>query len=96
MSKALKKYKARIFGDVYTIVSDENDGFVLEVVHAVDGMMKEIAAQHSTVVDTKRIAVLAALKATEELLSMQQVLQQEQIHSEKIMTLLNAEDEVAL
>lgn len=96
MSKPLKKYKARIFGDVYTIVSDEDDGFVLEVVHKVDLMMKEIATKHPTMVDAKKIAVLAALKATEELLSMQHGLQKEQIHCEKIMTLLNNEDEVSL
>lgn len=91
MSKMLKKYKARIFGEVYTIISDEDDGFVLEVVSKVDATMKEIASK-STMVDAKQIAVLAALKATEELLLTQQQMRQEQLQSEKIMMLLNNEE----
>ena len=71
MSKILKKYKARIFGEIYTVVSDEDDGFVLEVVQKVDQMMKELAAKPSMMGDAKKTAVLIALKATEELLSLQ-------------------------
>ena len=96
MSKILKKYKARIFGDVYTIVSDEDDGFVLDVVNKVDFMMKELAAKPAMMTDAKKIAVLIALKATEEFLSLQKELQQEKIHCEKIMTLLDHESDVTL
>ncbi|MCX5924482.1 MAG: cell division protein ZapA [Candidatus Dependentiae bacterium] len=92
MSKELKKYKARIFGESYSIVSDEEDEFVLEVVRRVDSAMKEISAQNKMVVDTKKIAVLAALKATEELLVMEQIVKKEQIQSDKIMTLLSEEE----
>ncbi len=96
MSKILKKYKARIFGELYTIVSDEDDGFVLEVVQKVDHMMKDLAAKPSLMGDAKKVAVLIALKATEELLSLQKDVQQEKIHSEKIMMLLDNENEVIL
>ena len=92
MSKELKKYKARIFGELYSIVSDEEDEFVLEVVRRVDGVMKEISAQNKMVIDTKKIAVLAALKATEELLTMEQIVKKEQVQSDKIMTLLSEEE----
>ena len=54
MSKILKKYKARIFGEIYTVVSDEDDGFVLEVVQKVDQMMKELAAKPSMMGDEKK------------------------------------------
>ena len=92
MSKELKKYKARIFGELYSIVSDEEDDLVLEVVRKVDCLMKEISTKNNAVVDTKKIAVLAALKATEELLIMQEMVKKEQSQSDKILTLLNEEE----
>ena len=92
MSKELKKYKAQIFGESYSIVSDEEDEFVLEVVRRVDGLMKEISAQNKMVIDAKKIAVFAALKATEELLIMEEMIKKEQIKSDKIMTLLSEEE----
>lgn len=92
MSKELKKYKARIFGELYSIVSDEEDDLVLEVVRKVDCLMKEISTKNNVVVDTKKIAVLAALKATEELLIMQEMIKKEQSQSDKILTLLNEEE----
>jgi cell division protein ZapA (FtsZ GTPase activity inhibitor) len=92
MSKELKKYKARIFGELYSIVSDEEDDLVLEVVRKVDCLMKEISTKNNVVIDTKKIAVLAALKATEELLIMQEMVKKEQSQSDKILTLLNEEE----
>ena len=92
MSKELKKYKARIFGELYSIVSDEEDELVLEVVRKVDCLMKEISTKNNVVVDTKKIAILAALKATEELLVMQEMIKREQNQSDRIMTLLNEEE----
>lgn len=91
MSKELKKYKARIFGELYPIVSDEDESFILDVVHKVDTIMKDIASKYESA-DTKKIAVLAALKATEELVALQEIMQQERQQSNKIMTLLNEED----
>lgn len=96
MSKILKKYKARIFGEVYTVVSDEDDGFVLDVVHRVDAMMKDLASKPAMMGDVKKMAVLIALKATEEFLSLQQEREQEQKHCEKIMMLLNNESDLIL
>ncbi|OGB86389.1 hypothetical protein A3J41_00315 [candidate division TM6 bacterium RIFCSPHIGHO2_12_FULL_38_8] len=96
MSKILKKYKARIFGEVYTIVSDEDDGLVLDVVQKVDGMMKDLAAKPAMMTDAKKIAVLIALKATEERLSLQKEREQEKNHCEKIMMLLDNASDVIL
>ena len=61
MDLELKKYRARVFGDTYSIVSDEKESLILESVKIVDGIMREIA-EASQVVDHKKIAVLAALK----------------------------------
>lgn len=92
MSAEIKKYKARIFGELYAIVSDEEEEFVAEVVNKVDSLMKEIAAKPSVTIDAKKFAVLAALRATQELLLLQRTMQEERIHSDKIMMLLHKED----
>ncbi len=93
MSAEIKKYKARIFGELYVVVSDEDETMVTEVVHTVDSMMKELASKPSAVaIDAKRIAVLTALRVTQELLALQKQSQQEQVHLEKIMSLLNKEE----
>jgi len=92
MSAEIKKYKARIFGELYAIVSDEDEEFVAEIVNKVDSFMKEIAAKPSVAIDAKKIAVLAALRATQELLVLQRTLQKERVHSDKIMMLLHKEE----
>lgn len=92
MSAEIKKYKARIFGELYAIVSDEDEDFVVEVVDKVDGFMKEISTKSSGALDAKKVAVLAALRATQELLVLQKRLQKEYAHSEKIMMLLHKEE----
>ncbi len=91
MNKELRKYKARIFGELYPLVSDKDEQFVLEVIYKVDALMKDVA-EKSKSTDTKKIAVLAALKAVEELLNLQQALHEEQNHSDKILTLLSEEN----
>ena len=91
MSKEFKKYKARIFGELYPIVSDEDESFIIDVISKVDSLMKDIA-EKSDSTDTKKIAVLAALKASEELLVLQETLLQERSQSNKIMTLLAKEN----
>lgn len=91
MSKEFKKYKARIFGELYPIVSDEEESFIIEVVSKVDELMKDIA-EKSDSTDSKKIAVLAALKASEELLLLQEMLLQERSQSNKIMALLTKEN----
>lgn len=92
MSVEIKKYKARIFGELYVIVSDESEDFVAEVVGKVDSLMKEIASKPSSAIDSKKIAVLTALRATQELLVMQKQLQKEQVHKDRIMLLLDKEE----
>ena len=53
MSRELKKYKARIFGELYPIVSDEEESFIIDVIHKVDILMKDIAEKSGST-DTKK------------------------------------------
>lgn len=91
MSVEIKKYKARIFGELYSISSDENEKFVASVVNTVDNYMKEISLKSSGALDSKHVAVLAALRIAQELLELQGQLDKNQGHLEKIMMLLDEE-----
>jgi len=87
----LKKYRARVFGDTYSIVSDEKEALILESVKIVDGIMREIA-EASQVVDHKKIAVLAALKIAARSLNVEAVMAQEKRLSNRIMDVLDMQD----
>ncbi len=91
MDTELKKYRARIFGDTYSIVSDENEILILEAVKILDSTMREIAdeAQH---VDPKQIAVLTALKIASRALRIEAVMEQEKRLSSRIMNVLDREE----
>jgi len=93
LESELKKYRARIFGDVYSIVSDEKEALILEAVKVVDGIMREIA-DNSKVVDPKKIAVLAALKITARTLNFEAVIEQEKHLSNRIMSVLDMQDAI--
>lgn len=92
MSIEIKKYKARIFGELYSIKSDEDEKFVAEVVGTVDNYMREISAKSSNALDGKQIAVLAALKIAQELLELQGQIYKDKQHLKDIMALLDKEE----
>ena len=87
----MKKYKARIFGELYSVTSDENEQFVASVVNTVDNYMKEISLKSSGALDSKHVAVLAALRIAQELLELQAQMGKDKHHLEKIMMLLDEE-----
>ena len=61
MTQMVKNYKVTIFGDQYTLASDESSETIIQAAIVVDTLMKEVA-EHSKIVDPKKIAVLAALQ----------------------------------
>jgi cell division protein ZapA (FtsZ GTPase activity inhibitor) len=63
-------YKLLIFGDHYSIVSDESYTHITKAAAQVDALMKEIAAK-AVHVDEKRIAVLVALQLASKMLSLE-------------------------
>ena len=66
MNKEKKRYEVTIFGDQYVLISDESQEHVIEVATRVDTFMREIA-DASSMTDSKKVAVLAALKFADEL-----------------------------
>ncbi|MDR3550441.1 MAG: cell division protein ZapA [Candidatus Babeliales bacterium] len=61
MMSTVKNYKVTIFGDQYTLASDESGESIVQAAILVDTLMKEID-QHSKIADPKKIAVLVALQ----------------------------------
>ena len=91
MDSELKKYRARIFGDTYSIVSDEKETLILEAVKIVDGIMRDIA-DASQIADPKKIAVLTALKIAARSLNFEAVMEHEKRLSSRIMNVLDMQD----
>lgn len=57
-----KKYQVTIFGETYTLVSDESEAVITSAAQQINTTMTELASR-SAVVEQHRLAVLAALKA---------------------------------
>jgi len=55
-----------IFGQSYTLRSDDDSAYIQELAAYVDGRMREIADSSSTV-DSLKVAILAALNVADEL-----------------------------
>lgn len=68
MMNEKKSYKVHIFDDTYFLLSDQSEVFVKEAADMVDMLMKEID-HHATIIDAKKIAVLAALRMADTLLT---------------------------
>ncbi len=88
MNSQLKKYRAHILGDTYSIVSDEKESFILESVQSVDSVMREISEKMPTM-DKQKVAVLAALKIASGKIQLEHFIEEEKKLSSKIMDVLD-------
>ncbi|QQK80994.1 cell division protein ZapA [Salicibibacter cibi] len=59
-----------IYGDQYTVISDESKGHVNDVSSHVDAKMREMK-RVNPYLDTRRLAVLAAINIADDYLKMQ-------------------------
>ena len=69
-----RSYKVTIFGDQYTLVSDESQDSILESATLLDSLMKDIA-EKSKIADAKKVAVLAALRIANSLVHTESVVE---------------------
>ena len=67
MTRTTTTTDVEIFGSTYHVRGDKDPELLQELAGLVDGKMREIAQQVSTV-DTGKIAILAALNIADELL----------------------------
>ena len=63
--------KVKIFGMEYSLRGEEDSEYMQELAQCVDKKMKEVA-EHSSLVSTAKVAVLAALRMADELHQLKQ------------------------
>ena len=67
ISKGTTSLDVEIFGSVYHVRGEQDSQYLLRLAELVDGKMREIS-RHVPVVDSGKIAILAALNLADELL----------------------------
>lgn len=90
MKHEKKRYVVHIFGDEYTLVSDELEEQVAASVNKVNEAMGSIAGKFSTV-EPKKAAVLAAVRMASELLRAQLVIEDDERKKESLIQQIDHE-----
>jgi cell division protein ZapA len=87
--------KVWIFGQEYALRASSNEGYIREVASYVDEKMKEIQESAPSSINATKIAILAALNISDELLSYKrgEYAFKEQVET-KIKSLIERIDEV--
>ena len=86
----IKKYKVSLFGETYTIISDEAEEHILRCVNQVDCLMRSIT-DSMNVTDGKKAAVLAALQLASKLHSTETQYQLKHLEHDKLIELIDRE-----
>ncbi len=76
MKNEKKSYKVQIFGDDYTLISDESEQHIRKSAQLIDSLMTTIA-HDSSINDPKKIVVLAALRIASVLLDIEQAAEED-------------------
>ncbi|MCX5921990.1 MAG: cell division protein ZapA [Candidatus Dependentiae bacterium] len=90
MIKNVKNYKVTIFGDQYSLMSDESEETIVQAAALVDSLMREIA-QYSKVSDGKKIAVLTALRIASRVSALESEHEMIKHHKEKLIDQIDQE-----
>ncbi len=94
-AKATTSTDVEIFGAVYHVRGDKDPERLQELATLVDGKMREIAQQVSTV-DTAKIAILAALNIADELFQYRKSQERERVEIQEKVTSLTGKLEAVL
>lgn len=84
----MRKYQIKIFEESFTIVSDDSEKLVMDTVSYVDSLMKEISLK-SAILDSKKVAILAALKIASNALKLEAELEKIKKHEERLSNLID-------
>lgn len=90
MDKKRKTYQLEIFGERYSLVSDESERHVINAAQLVDKYMREIA-ENVAINSQQRIAVLAAIRIASILLYKEAAFKEQQQHANNIIEEINKE-----
>lgn len=83
-----KQCKVHIFGDEYSLISNESEEHVKAAAHMVDLLMREIASKGSVHQD-KKVSVLAALQLASKALLLEKELADKKLQEERSVALLD-------
>ncbi len=86
----MKNIKVSIFGEGYSLISDESEEHIASVARRVDTLMREIA-QQSSITDPKRIAVLVALRLASDLKNQESLLEHKYQEYVQLLDRINQE-----
>jgi cell division protein ZapA (FtsZ GTPase activity inhibitor) len=85
-----KQYKVHIFGEDYSLISNESEEHVRAAAALVDSLIKEIATKGS-VHNDKKVVVLAALQCASRALSSEQEVARSKDQETHLLALVDAE-----
>lgn len=85
-----KNYKVTIFGDQYTLASDEAEEHVIKTARLLDILMQEIS-QASKLTDAKKIAVLAGLRIASQLVTLESEQEAVNLQNKKLIDHIDRE-----
>lgn len=77
--------KITIFGDEYTLVTNEPIEHVVQAAHMVDSFMQEVAKASAGTASDKKVAVLASLRLASTLLGLENAQEKEKRRNEYII-----------
>ena len=83
-------YKLLIFGEHYSVVSDESSAQINKAAALLDSLLKEAASKLSQV-DEKRIAILIALQLVNKTLSLESQIEQAQLSCKELIARIEFE-----
>ncbi|MDR3645937.1 MAG: cell division protein ZapA [Candidatus Babeliales bacterium] len=84
----MKKYQINVFEESFTVVSDDSEKLVMDAVSYVDSLMKEISLK-SAILDSKKVAILAALKIASKTLKLESELEEIKKDGERLSSLID-------
>lgn len=83
-----KNIKVTIFGDEYSLVTDESHDQIKQAAHLVDTYMQEIVHK-GFLSNEKKIAVLGALRLASKVMQLETIVQNEQKKEQDLIALLD-------
>lgn len=86
----VKKHKVSLFGETYTLVSDESEEHIVQCVEQVDALMRSIT-ESMKVTDGKRAAILAALQFASKNRELEETFARALLEQEKLVHFIERE-----
>jgi cell division protein ZapA len=90
IEKKNKRCIVTIFGNEYSLITNESENYVSNAAQRVNELMNEIAGA-STAVDEKKIAILAALRLASELMQLKETVEGNSISQRKLIAAIDHE-----